>query len=489
MHILLPKPISRVVGLAMFSLSLSCLFAAPPAKISKPNIILILADDLGYGDLSLSGQKKFQTPHIDSLAKNGIQFTQMYSGASVCAPARSSLMTGQTTGHTPIRGNFELFPEGQRPLPAATETLPELLKKQGYATGAFGKWGLGYPGSEGDPLKQGFDKFFGWNCQRIGHHYYPHHLWDNETKVILEENAGKKAGLYAPKRVHEKTLEFIAAHRDQPFFCYVPSIIPHADLAAPEEYVAKFRGKFGKETPYVGYDDGPDFRKGPYESAAEPKATFAAMVTYLDDQVGEIIAKVNELGIADRTLIIFTSDNGPHREGGHDPDYFDSTGPLRGSKRQLYEGGIRIPFLAQWPGAIQAGSKSDLPAAFWDLSPTFAQLAGGEAPSNVDGVSIVPTLLGQPGQKIADYLYWEFHEEGGRQAVRKGDWKAIREGVAADRDAPIMLFNLTTDLGETTDVAAENPEIVAEMAAIMKQARTESEIFKFKHSGYLQEKK
>lgn len=323
----------------------------------------------------------------------------------------------------------------------------------------------------------------------MGHHYYPHHIWDNETKVVLEQNAGNKTGSYVPDLIHKKTLEFIEANKDQPFFCFVPTIIPHADLAAPEKYVAKFRGKFGEETPYVGYDEGPDFRKGPYESAPEPKATFAAMVTYLDDQVGEIIAKVNKLGIANRTLIIFTSDNGPHNEGGHDPAYFNSSGPLRGIKRQLYEGGIRVPFVAQWPGSIAAGAKSDLASAFWDLMPTFLQLAGSESPKAGDGVSLVPSLLGRPGQQIADYLYWEFHEDGGRQAVRKGDWKAIREGVAKDRNAPIMLFNLATDLGETTDLAAKHPEIVSEMAEFMTQARTESEIFKFGHTGYLQEKK
>lgn len=480
--------LSRLLGLITIFSSTAGLLAGNPAQVTKPNIIFILADDLGYGEISLHGQKKFQTPHIDSLAKNGIQFAQMYSGAPVCASARSSFMTGQTTGHTPIRGNFEIFPEGQNPLAANIVTLPKLLQQQGYATGAFGKWGLGYPGSEGDPVKQGFDKFFGWNCQRFGHHYYPHHIWDNETKVVLEQNAGKKTGLYVPDLIHKKTLEFIETHKDQPFFCFVPTIIPHADLAAPEEYVAQFRGKFGKETPYVGYDDGPDFRKGPYESAPEPKATFAAMVTYLDDQVGEIIAKVNELGIAHRTIIIFTSDNGPHTEGGHDPDYFNSAGPFRGVKRQLYEGGIRVPFVAQWPGTIQAGTRTDVATAFWDLMPTFLQLAGRENTEIGDGVSLVPSLLGKSGQKIAKYLYWEFHEDGGRQAVRMGDWKAIREGVAKDRHAPIMLFNLATDLGETTDLAAKHPDIVSEMAEIMKHARTESDIFKFGQTGYLQDK-
>ncbi len=474
-----------IVGLSTFIASFNPGHAVP----EKPNIIFILADDLGYGDTSLTGQKKFSTPHIDSLAAGGIEFTQMYSGSSVCAPARSSLMTGQTSGHTPIRGNKEIMPEGQEPLADSVVTLAEHLKAQGYVTGAFGKWGLGFPGSEGDPVKQGFDTFYGWNCQRLGHHYYPRHLWDKTSKVILKENAGKAKGLYAPDIVQEKTLRFIEQNKDKPFFCFVPTILPHADLAAPEEYVARFRGKFGEETPYQGYDDGPDYRTGPYESCAEPKAIYAAMVTYLDDKVGEIVAKVKELGIEEKTLIIFTSDNGPHTEGGNDPEYFNSNGPFRGSKRSLYEGGIRVPFVARWDGAIKPGSTSDVVAAFWDFMPTFTQLAGGTMPGGIDGLSLVPSLLGTPGQLIHDYFYWEFHEEGGRQAVRMGDWKGVRDGVSKDRDGPVELYNLAKDIGEKNNIADQHPDVVGKIASIMKSARTESPLFNFQHTGYLREGK
>ena len=269
--------------------------AEPP---QKPNIIFILADDLGYGDLSTYGQTPFETPNLDRLAQEGMKFTQHYSGSTVCAPSRSVIMTGKHTGHTFIRGNKEVQPEGQYPLADSIRTLPEMLKEHGYVTGAFGKWGLGYPGSEGDPLNQGFDRFFGYNCQRLGHHYYPYYLWDNDQKLMLEANVGKEKGTYAPKVIQDQTLDFIEQNQDTSFFLFVPSIIPHAELAAPEEYMAKYRGKFLPEKVYEGYDDGPDYRQGPYESQAESHAAFAAMVNVLDDQVGEIITKLEEVAAA-----------------------------------------------------------------------------------------------------------------------------------------------------------------------------------------------
>ncbi|MFW5756698.1 MAG: sulfatase-like hydrolase/transferase, partial [Tangfeifania sp.] len=287
----------------------------------KPNIVYILADDLGYGDLSCYGQKLFSTPNIDKLAKSGLKFTQHYSGSTVCAPSRSSLMTGQHTGHTFIRGNKEVQPEGQHPLEAEAYTLAESLQDAGYATGAFGKWGLGYPGSEGDPNNQGFDEFYGYNCQRIGHHYYPYHMWHNQEKVMLEGNEGQQTGEYGPEVIQEYALKFLEDHKDQPFFMYYPSIIPHAELYAPEEYMEKYRGKFPPEKNYEGVDEGENFRNGPYGSQPESHAAFVAMVDYLDMQVGEIVAKLKELGVYENTLIIFTSDNGPHMEGGADPDY------------------------------------------------------------------------------------------------------------------------------------------------------------------------
>ena len=312
---------------------------------SKPNIIYILADDLGYGDLSNLGQKHFKTPNIDKLAKEGMLFTQHYAGSSVCAPSRSSLLTGLHTGNTFIRGNKEVRPEGQFPLPKNTVTFPKMLQTEGYTTGAFGKWGLGFPGSEGEPLQQGFDTFYGYNCQRLGHHYYPYHLWDDNQKVILDRNSGKKKEQYAPNLIHQKALNFIDKNKDKPFFLFYPTIIPHAELAAPKEYMEKFIEKFSPEKPYKGLDDGEKYRNGNYESQTHPHAAFAAMITLLDDQVGEIMQKIKDLGLEKNTIIIFTSDNGAHQEGGADPNFFNSTGGLRGFKRDLFEGGIRVPLI------------------------------------------------------------------------------------------------------------------------------------------------
>ncbi|MDX8340694.1 arylsulfatase [Draconibacterium sp. IB214405] len=446
---------------------------------SKPNVIYILADDLGYGDLSCYGQKKFSTPNIDKLAGQGMLFTQHYSGSTVCAPSRSALMTGQHTGHTYIRGNWERPPEGQHPLITENPILPELFKQAGYTTGAFGKWGLGYPGSEGDPNNKGFDVFFGYNCQMLGHHYYPYFLRSNQDSLVLEANAGTKTGIYAPQLIHEKTIEFIEENKDKPFFLYVPSIIPHAELFAPEEYMERFRGKFDPEHAYKGVDEGERFRKGPYGSQPESHAAFAAMVALLDEQVGEIVAKVEELGIADNTIIIFTSDNGPHLEGGAQPDYFDSNGPLKGYKRDLYEGGIRVPFIASWPGKIPEGTTSDHISAFWDILPTFTDIIGAPAPGNIDGISMLPTLSGKGTQSEHEYLYWEFHVWGGRKAVRMGDWKGVQYGISKDPDVPIQLYNLKNDIGETTDVADKYPEVVEQIKEIMGSASTPSEIFKF----------
>jgi arylsulfatase A-like enzyme len=444
-----------------------------------PNIIYILADDLGYGDLSCYGQQQFQTPNIDRLAAQGILFTQHYAGTTVCAPSRSALMSGQHTGHTFIRGNKRVEPEGQYPIPDSLYTLAEMLQQQGYSTGAFGKWGLGPVGSSGDPNKQGFNTFYGYNSQTLAHNYYPHHLWDNAEKVVLEENAGDQAGAYAPELIQEAALAFIDNNKDHPFFLYVPTVIPHAELVAPEVYMEEFRGKYPPETPYEGVDNGERFRKGPYASQAEPHAAFAAMVKILDDQVGAIQRRIEELGLAENTLIIFTSDNGPHLEGGADPDFFDSNGPLKGYKRDLYEGGIRVPMIASWPGKIKPGSRTEHISAFWDVWPTLAELAGAEQPAYLDGISFLPTLLGAPGQQEHDYLYWEFHEKNGRQAIRKGDWKAVRYDVFSDPEADPELYNLKEDIGEEQNVAGQHPEIVAEMAALIKSSRVPSEAFPF----------
>lgn len=446
----------------------------------KPNIIYILADDLGYGDLSLTGQEKFQTPNIDKLARDGIFFTQHYSGSTVCAPSRSSLLTGMHTGHTFIRGNREIQPEGQYPLDSSMVTVAELLQSEGYVTGAFGKWGLGYPSSEGDPIKQGFDEFFGFNCQRMGHNYYPYHLWYNQVKVILKSNERKKKGSYAPDIIHQQALTFLEKNKDTTFFMYYPSIIPHAELVAPKKYMAKFRGKLLPEKEYQGDDGGKYYKNGGYGSQKEPHAAFAAMIYLLDKQVGEIRKKVEELGIAENTIIIFASDNGPHQEGGADPNYFNSNAGLRGFKRDLYEGGIRVPMIAYWPNKIKPNSTSNHISAFWDFLPTVCEIAQIKKPQNIDGISFLSELLGEK-QKSHDYLYWEFLERGGKQALRLGDWKGVRVNMSNNSDAPIELYNLAVDIGEQHNIAAENPEIVREIAEIMEKEHKYSKEFSFEY--------
>ena len=459
---------------------------ATASVAEKPNIIVILADDLGYGDLSSFGQTRFSTPNIDRLAAEGMTFTQHYSGSTVCAPSRSALMTGQHTGHTFIRGNKEVQPEGQHPLPDSVFTLAEMLKEQGYTTGVFGKWGLGFPGSEGDPNNQGFDRFVGYNCQRLAHHYYPRYLWDNQQQVPFEENAGFDKGRYAPDYIHERTLAFLDEHAEAPFFLFIASPIPHAELIAPDSVMDKFRGKYLPEKVYQGTDDGERYRLGPYESQPESHAAFVAMMYVLDRQVGEILDRLEALGIDDKTLVLFSSDNGPHQEGGADPDYFDSNGPLRGYKRDLYEGGIRVPTIARWPGTVQAGATTDHVSAFWDLMPTLADLTGATAPDDIDGISYLPTLLGTGTQAQHDYLYWEFHERGGRIAFRQGKWKAVKYNYLEAPDAPFELYDLDADPGETTNLAAQHPGVLEAFEALRAQARTESEVFSFSSTGYLQ---
>lgn len=443
-----------------------------------PNIVYILADDLGYGDLTCYGQQRFSTPNIDRLAREGMLFTQHYTGCTVSAPSRSCLMTGLHTGHTPIRGNKEMQPEGQWPLPAGSVTVAEMLKTRGYSTGAFGKWGLGFIDTEGDPNAQGFDEFVGYNCQRLAHNYYPDHLWHNHEKIILHENDSSRTGAYSADIIHKAVLNFIENHKDNPFFMFYPATIPHAELISKEEYLALFRGKFDPEKPYRGVDEGPAYRLGPYGSQPEPHAAFAAMIKQLDDYVGEIIDLLIDLGIEENTIVIFASDNGPHLEGGADPVYFNSSGGLRGFKRDLYEGGIRTPLVVKWPAKIKKGTISGHISAFWDVLPTFADIAGAEVPENIDGISFLPELLGKK-QKQHEYLYWEFHEQGGRQAVRMGRWKAVRLNVNLDPKVELELYDLLKDIGETNNVASANPEIIEKMEHIMNQAHTPSEVFPF----------
>jgi arylsulfatase A-like enzyme len=450
--------------------------AKDQASEKKPNIIYILADDLGYGDLSSYGQKKFKTPNIDRLAAEGIRFTRHYSGSTVCAPSRSSLMTGLHTGHTPVRGNKEIQPEGQYPLADSVFTVAKMMQEAGYVTGAFGKWGLGAPGSSGDPNNQGFQEFYGYNCQRYAHRYYPEHLWHNQQKIDLQNN-GIDTIEYAQDMIHEKAIEFLTKNKDNTFFMFMPYVIPHAELIVPDdEILASFEGKY-PEAPYQGNDYGADFSVPGYTSQEQPHAVFAAMVTRLDRYVGDVLNKLEDLGIDENTIVMFTSDNGPHLEGGADPDFFDSNGVYKGYKRDLYEGGIRVPFLVRWPAKVQGGGTTNHASAFWDILPTFAELAQTETPAN-DGISFVNALTGQQ-QKAHDYLYWEFHEQGGKQAVSMGKWKGIRLDVLEDKNGPIELYDLENDPGEENNVANDHPEIVADINRIMKEARVENPVFTF----------
>ncbi|GGZ87340.1 arylsulfatase [Algibacter mikhailovii] len=454
-------------------------------KKAKPNIIYILADDLGYGDVSFNGQSKFETPNIDKLAAEGMVFTQHYSGSTVCAPSRSALLTGMHTGHTAIRGNKEVLPEGQHPMPASTYTMAEMFKEAGYKTSVYGKWGLGYPGSEGDANMQGFDEFFGYNCQRVAHNYYPYHLWHNQEKVMLKGNEGKKTEVYAPDLIHDKAMAFIDENKDNPFFMFYASALPHAELLLPEKYMEPYLGKLLPEKKHIGIDDGPTYKNGGYGSQEYPHAAFAAMIHHLDAQVGDIVNKLEELGIADNTLIVFTSDNGPHREGGADPEYFNSNGIYKGYKRDLYEGGIHVPMIAKWPGTIKEGSSNNHISAFWDVMPTFAEIADKPIENNLDGISFLPTLKGEKAQKKHKYLYWEFHEKGGRIAIRKGKWKGVKYNVLKNLEKPIELYDLEVDPEEQDNIAGNHPELVQEITTLMQKARTPSDIFQFAAPTYL----
>lgn len=451
---------------------LACLsIAAAGARseaTSQPNIIYILLDDAGYGDLSCYGQTKFLTPNIDRLASEGMKFTNHYSGSTVCAPTRSVIMSGLHTGHTPSRGNREIKPVGQFPIPATTFTIAEALKKAGYATGAFGKWGLGNPGSEGDPIHQGFDRFFGYNCQRNAHTYYPTWLFDDLRKIELD---GKT---YAHDLIMDKAVEWIDRQHENPFFCFLPVTIPHAAMHVPEKYAAPFREKFPEFENKVGrYGNNKPFAKN-------PAAQFAGMMTALDVGIGRVLKSLKKHQIDQNTIVLLSSDNGPHKEGGHMPNYFNSNGGLRGFKRDLYEGGIRCPLLVRWPGKVEVGSTSNHISAHWDLFPTFCELAGINPPEGLDGISFLPTLLGKEQEKH-EHLYWEFYEGGGKRAVRIGKWKAVQNQVnRKGKDAPIEIYDLESDRAETSDLAAQNSELIARIQKIFERSHTPSPLWKFK---------
>jgi arylsulfatase A-like enzyme len=421
----------------------------PPGK---PNIIFIMADDLGYGDLGCYGQKKISTPRIDQLAADGIRFTSCYAGSTVCAPSRCALMTGLHTGHARIRGNANVS------LEASDLTVAEILKKAGYRTGIFGKWGLGNEGMPGTPNKKGFDEWRGFLDQTLAHNYYPDYIWANEEKIRLPQNENNQKGQYVHDMFSVAAVNFIRINQYRPFFLYLAYTIPHANNEA-------FRATGnGMEVP--------EQRQYAGEKWPEPEKNKAAMISRMDLHVGKIMETLQTYGLDQDTIVFFTSDNGPHKEGGNDPKFFESQGGLRGIKRDLYEGGIRVPMIVRWPSKIKAGTVSDFPWAFWDFLPTAADIAKVKLSEKMDGISVLPALLGnEEEQKPHEFFYWEFHEGGSKQAVRMGDWKAVR--LAPGK--PVELFNLRTDLAESENVAAKNPAVVAKIDEYLKIARTESE--------------
>lgn len=445
----------------------------------SPNVIYILADDLGIGDITPYGQKLIETPNLDRMAAEGMLFTQCYSGTAVSAPSRASLLTGLHTGHTYIRGNKRIEPEGQMPMPGDTYTIAKMFRDAGYATSCFGKWGLGYPGSESEPLKMGFDEFFGYNCQTKAHDYYPDHLWDGEERIDYPDNYNQAEGTYSADIIHGRARKFIRDNAARAFFAYLSYTLPHAELVLPKDSVYyHYCDIIPAEDDRAWAEENPQ-RRGAYGAAERPFAAFAAMVTRLDRYVGDIMEELDSLGIADNTVLIFTSDNGPHREGGANPDYFDSYGPYRGIKRELYEGGIRMPMIIRCPGHVAASSVNDHQMAFWDMMPTFAEIAGATLPCDTDGISFLPSLLGKDGQKEHEYLYWELHEKGGLQAIRVGDWKGVKLFAGYPDKTRFELYDLSTDVHEDNDLAAQYPDVVEKLKSMMDTVRTDSEIFDF----------
>lgn len=495
--------------------SLALLFSAGAAALPgmaqvKPNIIYILADDLGYSEIGAYGQKLIETPNLDLLARNGMRFTQHYCGSPVSAPSRCVLLTGMHGGHAYIRGNHEWAErgdvwnfakaeedpnlEGQYPIADSLKTIAEYLKTAGYRTGIIGKWGLGAPNSEGAPNNQGFDYFFGYNCQRQAHTYYPRHLWRNGEKVLLKNElvvpgtrlSPKADSLdpssyalftqqqYSPALFIDEANHFIETRGAGPFFLYFASTLPHLALQAPKEWIDRYVAKFGDEKPYLGTEG--------YFPARYPHATYAAMVSYLDYQVGQIIKMLKETGQYENTLIFFSSDNGYAYNAGCDPAWFNSFAPFVTTygwgKGFVHEGGIRVPMIVSWPGKIMPGTQTELISSFYDVLPTLCEVAGIQVPAETDGISFLPTLLANGTQKRHEYLYWDFPEYGGQQAVRIGPWKGLRLDMQKGNSA-VGLFNLETDSREQTDVASQHPEEVNRILEIMKKEHRKSSFSRF----------
>lgn len=440
---------------SLFVLWATCTSFGEP--VTRPNIVFIMADDLGYGHLGCYGQERIKTPHIDRMAEEGTRFTQFYAGHCVCAPSRSTLMTGYHTGHTSVRVNG-----GGSPLLPEDVTIAEVLKSAGYATGGFGKWGLGDDGTTGVPYEQGFDRFFGYLHQVHAHFYYPYFLWDNDDKYLLSENEGQRRNQYSHDVIVDQALDFLRLNHKRPFFLYMPITIPHFELLVPEDSMREYRNKFPEPAEY---------KSEHYASQPTPRAALAAMITRMDRDVSRVFKLIQELGIDDNTIVFFTSDNGGYRLA---EEFFHGNGGLRGGKGEFYEGGLRVPLIVRWPGKVAAGATDDLVWAFWDVMPTLAELAGAECPQGIDGVSFAPRLLGREQQIPDRLLYWEKIRQNRADqppwsvAARKGKWKAVRNKP----NLPIELFDLNSDQAEELDVAKENPQIVAQMRELLKNAHT-----------------
>ena len=490
-----PAAILCALAALLSSLALS---ASASAAAPLPNIVFLIADDLGYGDVGCFGQTKIKTPNIDALAREGLRLTQHYSGNAVCAPSRCVLMTGKHPGHAFIRNNRSTPPEGQYPIPDDTLTMMEAFQKLGYATGGFGKWGLGGPGSSGQPMKQGFTRWFGYYCQGVAHNHYPTYLWSDAERFPLKNPefsskqalppdadpsdpasyAGYTGKEYAMDLITEEAVKFVRASKDQPFFLYFPTIIPHLALQVPEDSLAEYKDAFPEE-PYVG-------GRG-YLPHRTPRAAYAAMVTRMDRHVGQIVAEVKKQGRYENTIFVFTSDNGPlyDKFAGTDEEFFNSAGGLRGRKGSLYEGGIRVPTVIAWKGHVAPGSQNDRVTGFEDWLPTLLELAGHQEaiPEGLDGIRFAPTVLGQE-QPPRPFLYREFPAYGGQQMVRVGDWKGVRQnllprGRNAKPNLHIELYDMKNDPHETKDVSADHPDVVEKIARLMRDERTPSADFPF----------
>jgi len=508
--------ISKYLGVIGLALMFSCIGEKnekTEPSVKKPNIIYILADDMGYGELGVYGQDKIETPNIDALANEGMLFTQHYTSAPVCAPARYMFLTGKHSGHAYIRGNDEWAErgdvwnyrsvikdstlEGQRPVPDSTVFFPKLLQEQGYTTGMVGKWGLGAPHTNSIPTKMGFDFFYGYNCQRQAHTYYPVHLYKNGVKVHLDNDTiapSKKLdegadplnpenykqytlNEYTPDLMFDEMMGFFDKNKRNPFFFYWATPIPHNPIQAPQKWVDYYMKKFGEEEPYLGEIS--------YYPHKNPRAGYAAMISYLDENVGKLVQYLKKEGLYENTLIIFTSDNGVTYSGGTDGEFFNSSGPFGEeygrSKGYVYEGGIRVPMIATWPGHIQAGSKTDWISAHYDVWATLSDLTGFEDEESTDGISFLPTLLNNDEQEKHEFLFWEYPEYGGQVAIRMGDWKVVRQNLKTPKKKPTLeLYNLAIDPNEQENVAEQHPEIIEKAAIIFEREHEDAQTERFR---------